>query len=53
MVVTILNTSLLLVFKSFFYDSLISLKSKKQSIVSLSSTEAEYCAMVSTTKEIV
>jgi hypothetical protein len=34
-------------------DSLISLKNKKQYIVSQSSTEVEYNAMTSTTKEIV
>ena len=37
----------------FLGDSLISSKSKKQSIVCLSSTEVEYRAMISTTKEIV
>jgi hypothetical protein len=37
----------------FLGDSFISWKNKKQSIVSQSSTEAEYYAMTSTTKEIV
>jgi hypothetical protein len=37
----------------FLGDSLFSWKSKKQSIVSQSSTEAEYCDMGSTTKEII
>jgi hypothetical protein len=37
----------------FLGDSFISWKSKKQFIVSQSSTEVEYCVMTSTTKEIV
>ena len=37
----------------FLGDSLISWKSKKQPIVSLSSIETEYHVMASTTKEIV
>jgi hypothetical protein len=45
--------SLLLAFVFFFSDSLISWKSKKQSIIFQSSTEIEYHAMTSITKEIV
>ena len=37
----------------FLVDSLISWKSKKQPIVSLSSTESGYRVVISTTKEIV
>jgi hypothetical protein len=37
----------------FLSDSLVSWKSKKHSIISQYSTEAEYCAITSTTKEIV
>jgi len=37
----------------FLSDSLISWKSKKQSIISQSSIKAKYCAMTSITKKIV
>jgi len=46
-------TSLLLVSVFFLSNSLISWKNKKQSIVFQSSTEVEYNAITSTTKEIV
>ena len=37
----------------FLSDYLVSWKIKKHSIISQSSTEVEYCAMTSTTKEII
>jgi len=40
-------------FYIFLGDFLVSWKSKKQYIIYQSSTEAEYCAMTSTTKKIV
>ena len=47
------NRKFIMDFCIFLGDYLISWKSKKQPIISLSSTETEYCAITSTTKEIV
>ena len=53
MAMTSLIANLLLIFCIFLGDYLISWKNKKQPIVSLSSNDAEYRTMASTTKEIV
>ena len=48
----LLTAALLLYFVFFFLDSFISWRSKKQHIVSRSSTEAEYCALADIISEL-